>query len=332
MHHHQHGTRPRVTVFYLHPERLPLERSWEEVEGEQHKGDPPLASMVGWARYDEKTGAGLKPPGDFTYCSGCRWNKGGQCEARLGPKQEGEWDHRWEKLGATNQAAAPQVDVVEPPAPAAFEEDEPDEPDEEEIEDANDVPADAVATLSESEAAAAAVATPAEPTAETAPPPAFAPLTLHLGTEETRGTAVGFPAADLRTHVAVAGLARVRAACALRVAAAFACAGLTSVRVASALRIPQHLGPPSTPHVGRGRSRVEPARLAHSAGRLAGLRVDQRSPLILVAQSVRARRAVRAAAARSRICPSRATPDRSRVGRVAISTDAARHHVAREGS
>ena len=207
MHHHQHGTRPRVTVFYLHPERLPLERSWEDVEGEQHKVYSLLASMVGWARYDEKTGAGLKPPGDLTYCSGCRWNKVGQCEARLGPKQEGEWDHRWEKLGATNQAAAPQVDVVEPPVSAAFEEDEPDEPDEEEIEDANDVPADAVATLSESEAAAAAVATPAEPTAETAPPPAFAPLTLHLGTEETRGTAVGFPAADLRTHVAVVGAA-----------------------------------------------------------------------------------------------------------------------------
>ena len=107
MHHHQHGTRPRVTVFYLHPERVPIERSWETVEGEQHKVYSLLASMVGWARYDEKTRTGLKPPGDLTYCTGCRWNKGGQCEARLGPKQEGDWDHRWEKLGASNHAAAP---------------------------------------------------------------------------------------------------------------------------------------------------------------------------------------------------------------------------------
>ncbi len=55
----------------------------------------------------------------------------------------------------------------------------------------------------------------------------------------------------------------------------------------------QQLGSPSTPHVGRGRSRVEPARLSHGAGRLVGLRVDQRSPQIIAAQSVRARRAVR---------------------------------------
>jgi hypothetical protein len=193
MHHHQHGTRPRVTVFYLHPERVPIEASWEKVEAEQHKVYSLLASMVGWARYDEKTGAGLKPPGDLIYCGGCRWNKNGQCEARLGPKQEGDWDHRWEKLGASDHAAAPQVDVVEPPAPAAFETDEQGE---EEIEDSSEPTGDSAAA-------------PAELAAEARPsrPPDVAPLTLLLGTEETRGTAVAFPAADLRTHVAVVGAA-----------------------------------------------------------------------------------------------------------------------------
>jgi hypothetical protein len=141
MHHHQHGTRPRVTVFYLHPERVPIEASWQKVEGEQHKIYALLASMVGWARYDEKTRTGLKPPGDLTYCSGCRWSKGGQCEARLGPKQEGEWDQRWEKLGTSDHAAAPPVDRVEPPRPAAFES----EPDEDEIDDVGEADVESTA-------------------------------------------------------------------------------------------------------------------------------------------------------------------------------------------
>jgi DNA helicase HerA-like ATPase len=210
MHHHQHRTRPRVTVFYLHPERVPFERSWEEVEGEQHKVYSLLASMVGWARYDEKTGAGLKPPGDLTYCSGCRWNRGGECEARLGPKQDGGWDHRWEKLGAANQAAAPQVDVVQPPAPAAAEElAEDDEP---EVDDVGEVaPPPAVGGPDREPAGAvdAGRAAKAAPLPLEMRParPDVPPLSLFLGTEESGGAPVAFPAADLRTHVAVVGAA-----------------------------------------------------------------------------------------------------------------------------
>jgi hypothetical protein len=173
MHHHQHGTRPRVTVFYLHPERVPLESSWEEVEQGQHKIYDLLSSMVGWSRYDEKTGTGLKPPGDVTYCASCRWNRNDQCEARLGPKQEGDWDHRWEELGAANRSAAPKIDVVEPEAGG----------DEEQSDD--EAVADAPVWTGQSAPAVA----------------------LLLGAEEGRGAAVEFPAAALKTHVAVVGAA-----------------------------------------------------------------------------------------------------------------------------
>ncbi|HKE15723.1 MAG TPA: ATP-binding protein, partial [Kofleriaceae bacterium] len=208
MHHHQHGTRPRVTVFYLHPDRVPIESSWEQVEEQQHKVYDLLASMVGWGRYDEKRRTGLKPPGDTTYCSGCRWNRDGQCEARLGPKQEGEWDHRWQLLGASDHAAAPRVEIVEPPAPAAFEPgDEGEEATEDEDQDVDEDGDDVDEVVGASVAAPApATATPMS-AATAAPRPDVAPLTLLLGTEEHRGTPVGFPAADLKTHVAVVGAA-----------------------------------------------------------------------------------------------------------------------------
>lgn len=188
MHHHQHGTRPRVTVFYLHPDRVPIESSWETVEGEQHKVYDLLASMVAWSRYDEATGAGLKPPGDVTYCSSCRWSRDGQCEARLGPKHEGGFDRRWERLGATNRAAAPRVDVREPSGPETPEVDE-------------DV--DAVVAGSPT-----AVTQPSEPgPGLPAPAPPDGGPTLLLGTQEDGAAPVAFPAAALRTHVAVVGAA-----------------------------------------------------------------------------------------------------------------------------
>ena len=185
MHHHQHGTRPRVTVFYLHPARVPIESSWEDVERQQHKVYDLLSSMVGWARYDEKTRTGLRPPGDTTYCGSCRWNRDGQCEARLGPKKEGDWDHRWERLGVSDHAAAPQVDVKQPAPEPPFEPDDEDE--------------------GEGEPLAAPVQAAIE-----APParrPDADPVNLVLGTEEGRGTSIAFPAAALRTHVAVVGAA-----------------------------------------------------------------------------------------------------------------------------
>jgi hypothetical protein len=181
MHHHQHRTRPRVTVFYLHPDPVPLESSWEKVEEEQHKVYSLLSSMVGWGRYDEERRIGLKPPGDTIYCASCRWNRAGQCEARLGPKQEGDWDHRWEKLGASDRTAAPRVEVRAPePAPLEPEEDAADDADVE-------LPAPIEATF--------------------APQKEIPSLTLLLGTEEERGAPVGFPAAALKTHVAVVGAA-----------------------------------------------------------------------------------------------------------------------------
>jgi hypothetical protein len=187
MHHHQHGTRPRVTVFYLHPDRVPIESSWEKVEQEQHKVYDLLASMVAWSRYDEKTGAGLKPPGDVTYCSSCRWNRDGQCEARLGPKQEGGFDRRWEKLGASNQDAAPRVDVRQPVGPEAFELDD-------EEDGLDDTPTAVIGAREAAPAGPSSVAPDGGPT-------------LFLGTQEGGPTPVDFPAAALRTHVAVVGAA-----------------------------------------------------------------------------------------------------------------------------
>ncbi|HTE54824.1 MAG TPA: DUF87 domain-containing protein [Kofleriaceae bacterium] len=189
MHHFQHGTRPWVTVFYLHPDRLPLESSWERIERERYKVYDLLSSMVAWSRYDEKEGTGLKPPGEISYCGSCRWNRDGQCEARLGPKQEGARDHRWEALGAFDQAAAPEVEVKEPAPGQPVEEEEEEQEEEEEEEDL-----DPTAVASSPVRAAPAPRPPDGPT-------------LHLGTQEGRATPVAFPAAALKTHVAVVGAA-----------------------------------------------------------------------------------------------------------------------------
>lgn len=96
MHHHQHGTKPAAVVHYLHPTRQLLESSWEQVRAQRAKVYDLLASMTQWESYDEGSGRGLKPMGDLTYCSACKWSR--QCEARLGPKSEGGWDHRWATL------------------------------------------------------------------------------------------------------------------------------------------------------------------------------------------------------------------------------------------
>ncbi|WP_437733306.1 helicase HerA-like domain-containing protein [Sorangium sp. So ce1335] len=112
MHHHQHGTRPDVAVFYLHPTRSVREARWEEVEAQRGKVHELIASMVAWS--DNALGAGgLPPPGDRTYCGGCKHERSGACVAELGHKDKGAWDRRWKALETT------RGDGLEERAPAA---------------------------------------------------------------------------------------------------------------------------------------------------------------------------------------------------------------------
>ncbi|XYH97201.1 helicase HerA-like domain-containing protein [Sorangium sp. So ce1128] len=100
MHHHQHGTRPDVAVFYLHPTRSVREARWEEVEAKRGKVHELIASMVAWS--DHALGAGgLLPPGDRAYCDGCKHERSGACVAELGHKDRGAWDRRGKALEAT---------------------------------------------------------------------------------------------------------------------------------------------------------------------------------------------------------------------------------------
>ena len=87
MHHMQHGTEPDAGVLYLHPARQMVEKKWADVWAERDKVHGLLASMCEWVRYDERGGAGLKPPGEPLYCDVCKWD--GECVRRLGPKSEG---------------------------------------------------------------------------------------------------------------------------------------------------------------------------------------------------------------------------------------------------
>ena len=109
MHNAQHNTRPGVALFYLHPTRRTVDMSWNRVFDERAKIYNLIASMVAWSNYDEAGGKGLKPPGDVTWCGSCKWNKGGQREQRLGPKQEGHRDNRWRDLGSNEPPAEPVV-------------------------------------------------------------------------------------------------------------------------------------------------------------------------------------------------------------------------------
>jgi len=114
MHHHQHGTKPDVAVFYLHPKRQMFEKRWDELQNERHKIYDLIASMVSWARYDEVGRKGLLPPGNETQCVTCPWR--GECETRLGPKANGDFDRRWKELAAGRGEDAPVVDSTVPPA------------------------------------------------------------------------------------------------------------------------------------------------------------------------------------------------------------------------
>ncbi|WP_437724769.1 helicase HerA-like domain-containing protein [Sorangium sp. So ce861] len=118
MHHHQHGTKPDVAVFYLHPTRSVREARWEEVEAKRGKIHELIASMVAWS--DHALGAGgLSPPGDRAYCDGCKHERSGACVAALGHKDSGAWDHRWTALEATRGEAPEERARAAAGAPAA---------------------------------------------------------------------------------------------------------------------------------------------------------------------------------------------------------------------
>jgi uncharacterized protein len=110
MHHHQHDTQPSAAVFYRYPERKVLDKSWGQIKAERYKVYNLLASMVRWEEFREATGEGLRPPGDTTWCAGCKWNKKGQCEQRLGPKSDGDWSADWRELSSLREGPEPTTD------------------------------------------------------------------------------------------------------------------------------------------------------------------------------------------------------------------------------
>jgi hypothetical protein len=130
--------------------------------------------MVSWARYDEVGRKGLLPPGNETQCVTCPWR--GECETRLGPKANGDFDRRWKELAAGRGEDAPVVDSTVPPAIR--------EEDDEDDADGNDVVLGAPARL--------------RPTATDA-------AGLVIGTAS--GERVVIDPAVLTTHVAIVGSA-----------------------------------------------------------------------------------------------------------------------------
>jgi CRISPR/Cas system-associated exonuclease Cas4 (RecB family) len=112
MHHVQHRTEPDVGVLYLHPQRHMVEAGWPQIHGQRHVVFNLLASMRLWIAYDEKTGEGLKPPGEPLYCDVCRWNR--QCVRRLGPKHEGGRLEHWIETSPDPVAPKPQTEARRP--------------------------------------------------------------------------------------------------------------------------------------------------------------------------------------------------------------------------
>jgi hypothetical protein len=181
MHHHQHGTRPDVAVFYLHPERRVREARWEEVDAARGKIHELIASMVAWADHARGTG-GLLPPGDLAYCAGCKHERSGACLAELGDKAAGAWDRRATEIKV--RRTAPE-DAADAPAEAAAVEDDP------EIEEA-------LAVVTHDEAPAPL------PAPRPAAPAKSAGLLLGFAAD---GSPVTLDPAALRTHVSVVGAA-----------------------------------------------------------------------------------------------------------------------------
>jgi DNA helicase HerA-like ATPase len=216
MHHHQHGTKPSACVFYLYPKKKMVERKWDAVFKDRHKVYTHLASMVGWAKYDEATGSGLKPKGNPIWCAGCKWNRGGECERRLGPKHEGAYDTRWEELGAKSKLLL-EAEVHTPSAPPEAEEAREDAELEAEL-DEIDPPREPSGSNKGSrplprvnpEAQEPAGGAPRAPARSPEPKPTsegMIPDGLYLGRLGKEARPVVIPVNAIKTHVAVVGAA-----------------------------------------------------------------------------------------------------------------------------
>ena len=195
MHHHQHDTAPDVALLYLYPERRMIEKSWDAVHAERHKVTDLLASMLEWIRYDETTGAGMKPPGEPAHCRLCRWNRADECAKRLGPKNEGR-----RYLAETEVSACPTSTTEPATRPISTERDAPKPGVNTPAPTASDpdgsktsTPSGATAN-SPSRSTQAAVDAPNEPG-------------IWLGHIQPSGPRVRFDPATFHTHVAVVGAA-----------------------------------------------------------------------------------------------------------------------------
>jgi hypothetical protein len=202
MHHHQHGTEPSACVFYLFPKRKMAEMKWPKVYAERNKVYTHLASMVAWSKYDEASNQGLKPRGNPIWCAGCKWNKNGECEQRLGPKHEGGFDTRWEDL-ATRSGTGPPVQV-RAPSPKTAELDDSDD-------DALDAELNRVdpprSTSSAPRPSAPALAQPAPDLSPASSNDPEIPAGLYLGRVRPDGPAAVLPPSVIKTHIAVVGAA-----------------------------------------------------------------------------------------------------------------------------
>jgi uncharacterized protein len=228
MHHHQHGTRPDVAVFYLHPSRSVREARWEDVEAARPKIHQLIASAVAWADHARGRAGGLHPPGDLTYCKGCKHERSGACVAELGDKDRGAWDLRPASLDptrvtpeaeATSSGEAPIVEedpeaeaaraivptlssVASPPVaspPVASPPGAKAEGAKAEGASAKDAKAPAVAPLPRASRSSSARGTPK-------PPPAMPEPGMWLGEDEAGAPVIMDPSV-LRTHVSVVGAA-----------------------------------------------------------------------------------------------------------------------------
>lgn len=193
MYNHQHRFKCDAAVFYLHPSRHVEEMTWERVEQERSKVYNLLASMVEWSRYSKDSGVGLLPPGDVSYCNGCKWRK--RCDSELGPKHLGalvDWKPSadWEvEVVAINPPVVTPEQVADEEQASQFER---------EIEDEN---------LMQESPAGASDDTPSLPS------PAASPLdkrplqSLRIGQYAESKMPLAIFAQHLCTHTAVVGAA-----------------------------------------------------------------------------------------------------------------------------
>ncbi|WP_425615847.1 PD-(D/E)XK nuclease family protein [Anatilimnocola sp. NA78] len=203
MHHQQHGTQSDAAVFYLHPERKVFEKPWPKIQQDRSKVFDLLHSMARWSDYDETTGQGLKPPGEPALCHACPWNKNGECEKRLGPKQSGERAEPWAEEMSQAKPTEPKIQHHTPPAaaapPVSFDEFESDEAEDDVAVSAADLPQPPKQPIKP--------AKPAKPNKKEKASAAAPANELRVGTTSASGHSVVVPSAALTTHASVVGAA-----------------------------------------------------------------------------------------------------------------------------